>query len=284
MASAGVHLLLLSILLFGSAFLQSGDSTAPVHPIHVYDPSLVTDALTHGGSQNVPELPAPPPTPPAPPQQAQPAPPPTPIVPTPPPQRQPQIPAPDPVVKPKRIDPVEEPRPEKTPRLTADDLKLNKPSKNSKPPKNSTASNDKAREAADARKRQIAFTSAMRSISTGMSAHTSIESDLQAGPGDGGPLSANYRDLVASKYTDAWTPPPDLDDDSATVVVSVTIDRDGNVMSGHITKHSGNAAMDRSIENTLEKVTFIEPFPAGSKDQQRTYTIKFNLQAKRSLG
>jgi TonB family protein len=68
------------------------------------------------------------------------------------------------------------------------------------------------------------------------------------------------------------------------VVVSVTIDRDGNVMSGHITKHSGNAAMDRSIENTLEKVTFIEPFPAGSKDQQRTYTIKFNLQAKRSLG
>jgi hypothetical protein len=34
----------------------------------------------------------------------------------------------------------------------------------------------------------------------------------------------------------------------------------------------------------LQTVTFIEPFPAGSRDQERTVTIKFNLQTKREIG
>jgi hypothetical protein len=38
--------------------------------------------------------------------------------------------------------------------------------------------------------------------------------------------------------------------------------------------------MDRSIENTLDNVSVIAPFPEGSKDAERTYNIKFSLTAK----
>jgi TonB family protein len=89
---------------------------------------------------------------------------------------------------------------------------------------------------------------------------------------------------VASKYTAAWNPPANLDDDLAAVTVKVTIERGGTVVEAHIVKSSGNPAMDRSIESTLQNVTYVEAFPPGSKDQERTYTIKFNLAAKRLLG
>ncbi len=108
--------------------------------------------------------------------------------------------------------------------------------------------------------------------------------ELGAESGDNGPAAANYRDIVASKYTAAWNPPANLDDESAAVTVSITIARDGTVVGHRIIRGSGNPGMDRSIQTTLENVTYIEAFPAGSKDAERTYTIKFNLAAKRLLG
>jgi hypothetical protein len=39
--------------------------------------------------------------------------------------------------------------------------------------------------------------------------------------------------------------------------------------------------VDKSVQRTLDRVTFIAPFPEGAKDKQRTYTINFNLKAKR---
>jgi TonB family protein len=86
---------------------------------------------------------------------------------------------------------------------------------------------------------------------------------------------ANYGDLIYSRYRAAWIPPLGLEDESISVTASVTIARDGQVLRHEITKRSGNAAMDASIDSTLENVTFIEAFPAGSTDSQRTFTIKF---------
>ncbi len=115
-----------------------------------------------------------------------------------------------------------------------------------------------------------------------MSHRTTV--DQLPGQGDGGPLSAAYKDVVASIYTAAWVPPAELDDDTATVTVKVTIARDGRVISGRIIKPSGNTGMDHSIQNVLENVTFIQPFPEGSRDQERTYNINFNLKTKRLMG
>jgi TonB family protein len=56
------------------------------------------------------------------------------------------------------------------------------------------------------------------------------------------------------------------------------------VVIANITRPSGDAAVDRSVQATLHRVTFIRPFPEGSTDKQRTYNINFNLKAKRLLG
>ena len=68
------------------------------------------------------------------------------------------------------------------------------------------------------------------------------------------------------------------------VTVSVVIYRDGRVKSHEILQRSGNASMDRSIEATLQNVTYVGPFPSESKDLERKFTIKFNLAAKRAIG
>ena len=65
---------------------------------------------------------------------------------------------------------------------------------------------------------------------------------------------------------------------------TVTIASDGTVLSARILKPSGDASVDRSVQRTLDRVTFIAPFPEGAKDKQRTYTINFNLKAKRLSG
>ena len=278
--SSVFHLLLLGILLFGSAFLEPGDKSPPVQAFHVFDSTQVTDALTSGGNPNVTQ-----PLPPAPAPVAAPAPPQPVSVPRPPtPQvthRDPTPLPPEPL--PRRTEQAEEPPTPTQHHVVLDPSELKPVKRSDVKPSKADDTSDARRKALAARKLEIALGIAANRIDKGTASHLPTVEE-QAGPGGGGPVSMNYRDAVASIYTDAWSPPADLDDESATVVVSVTIDRDGNVMSGHIITPSGNAAMDQSIQNTLDKVTFVKPFPPGSTEQQRTFTIKFNLQAKRSLG
>jgi fido (protein-threonine AMPylation protein) len=42
--------------------------------------------------------------------------------------------------------------------------------------------------------------------------------------------------------------------------------------------------VDHSIQATLDRVTFVAPFPEGAKDSQRTFIINFSLKAKKLLG
>ncbi len=266
-ASSALHGLLLLVLVFGAALMPE-ENAAPVSRITFIDVSKITDGPTHGGSPT-PQAATPPPAPvtPQPPEPVKPA---TPALPdTPPPK---PAPAQDTSlfkpVKPKTAQP-DEFTPVQHPPV--------------KPVASNNQSSDaKARQQADNRQR-IAnqISSDITRLSHALSKDTAVEMSSGA---DGGEAAANYRDIVASIYTTAWTPPASLDDDSATVVVSVTIARDGHVVSHEIIKPSGNAAMDKSIGNTLENVTYIAPFPEGSKDAERTYSIKFNLSAKRSLG
>ena len=98
-----------------------------------------------------------------------------------------------------------------------------------------------------------------------------------------GEAYANYRDVIATIYYEAWTPPGNADNDEANTKVSVTIANDGTVISARIVTPSGDTHVDASIQRTLERVTFIAPFPKGAVEKERTYTINFNLKAKRML-
>jgi TonB family protein len=55
------------------------------------------------------------------------------------------------------------------------------------------------------------------------------------------------------------------------------------VISARIITPSGDPGVDASVQHTLDRVPFIAPFPEGAKEKERTYTINFNLKAKRSL-
>lgn len=120
-------------------------------------------------------------------------------------------------------------------------------------------------------------------VSSGLSSTTRV--DLPEGPGGGGVSYANYGQIVRKVYTDAWRVPDDMSDDEASIKVSVTIARDGKVLSSRITQSSGSSAADRSIQNTLDRITHIGvAFPAGAKESERTFVLTFNLKAKKAFG
>ncbi len=209
-----------------------------------YVPAQLIDQALYGGGQPQPPQPQPP-------------------TPTPQPQRTPEPapPKPEPETRP-------QPAPKPTIKLTPT---VRKPSSTTRPtptpPRNNTA--------------QQALNQSLKRIQQNLSPTTTIE---MPGPGGGGPSYAPYAARVKQVYTQAWLIPDDVTDDEAAVTVSVIIARSGNVVSSRIIRRSGSAAVDRSIQATLDRVRFVAPFPEGATDSQREFTITFSLKAKRLLG
>ena len=87
----------------------------------------------------------------------------------------------------------------------------------------------------------------------------------------------SYAQYVVSIYRRTWQPliPKNLTR-TRVAVVEVTIDRTGRVLSSRITRKTGDAALDRSVQSALDRVKTIgKAFPAGSKDSKRTFTLDF---------
>jgi len=244
LATAGVHLLLLVILIVGPAFFEP----RPKDDLQVLDviPANLIDALRTSGvrdAQPPPPIVTPAPQPPAP----------QPVV-TPPP-----TPSPEPVVKPEPVKP--EPTPDKVqPHKIQIDTHLvtrNAP-RNISTPDNSAA-------------RTRALRNAIRSLKNNFSSSTTVDM-----PGDSSASYANYASAVVSVYKHAWVPPDGMDNDNAVVRFIVTIASDGTVISARIIGPSGDAKVDEAVQRELERVTFIAPFPEGAPEKQRDYTLNFN--------
>ena len=170
-----------------------------------------------------------------------------------------------PVVKIKPEEHGDEPAPpKKKPKrettLSPEELVPNKPDKNKAQKEAKDAAKAQAQAAADAKRRADEakqFGNAVKTLNSKLSGSTTVT--MPVGVGGGGAASINYRDLIASKYYNAWNPSFSLNENTPDVTVSITIMRDGSV-TGHITKHSGNSGMDKSVQSVLDTVTFIEPF------------------------
>ena len=251
MATVGVHLLLLVILIVGPAFFVPKSKTDDFHLLDVIPANLIDASFNSGAANAQP----PPPVPVVTPQQ----PPPTP---------------PAPVTQPtlaERIERIFKPEP---PKPTLDKvqprkIQINKQLVTRTPPKNVPDNSQQAR----------AVRNAIRNLKKKFAPGTVVDM-----PGNSsGAAYANYRDVIASIYYEAWTPPGNADNDEADTKVSVTIANDGTVISARIITPSGDTHVDASIQRTLERVTFIAPFPKGAVEKERTYTINFNLKAKRML-
>ncbi|MSU58156.1 MAG: TonB family protein [Pedosphaera sp.] len=275
-ASAGFHLSLAAILLVGPAFLSSKKSE-PTQRIEFTPDSVIEAALAGGGSPNAhPPAPPQPPTP----ESYPPAQPPTPQ------PRQPvQPPEPPRPVTPAR-DPAETRTEKKRPNVSL--TEVTRPKNNTPTPRRPTTNSESQSDAADERAKQIAGAakSAARAVRSGTSSSTTVS--MPEGPGGGGPSYASYNSEVQRVYKlryDAFLlAAGDIAEEQASVEVSVTIKRDGNVVSTRIVSPSVNPALNRLVQRVLDAVTFIRAFPEGATDSQRTLNIIFDLKPKRIAG
>ena len=282
-ASACFHGLLVLILLTGSAFLASRSKTDTL-PVLDFVPFKTVDALVSGGGNPNAQPPAALPDPP-------------------PPVVQPASPQPQPE-KVKAPDPVkEEIKEAKSPKPDAESLEPSKERKPKKPEISTTPvvrqrdlkaeakaqaraqADEEARRAkreTDARRRMAErIGQAAERIGNSVSGGTTIE---LYGPGGGGVPYANFLQAVQTVYDRAWLVPDGVTDSSAVTAATVTIARDGTVLSARIVRSSGNQPVDRSVQAALDRVKFAAPLPDEAKEDQRTVTINFSVKAKLLLG
>jgi TonB family protein len=266
-ASTGIHLLIAITLL--APTLMSSPSKAVDMPVLEFIPDLLTDKpFSGGGNPNA-----------KPPPRIQPEPikPPQPVVtqtkPLPePPKEEPKPPKPDPEAL--------EPAPKK-PKIQIDPTRVVRKNNSKTTPKKSPAPDTRELEMADTRRRvSDLIQRTAGSLREDLSSSTSFEM-----PGTGGGQAyANYGQVVTSIYQRMWIAPEDAANDAAITKATVTIASDGTVLSARIIRPCGDSSVDNSVQRTLDRVTFIAPFPEGAKEKQRTYTINFNLKARRLLG
>ncbi|HLH52529.1 MAG TPA: TonB C-terminal domain-containing protein [Verrucomicrobiae bacterium] len=279
-ASAGIHLLLGLILLIGPAFVTSSSKPDDLKELNFVPVKTVDDLMSGGGNpkaQPAPLVPMPQPQPAAAP---------------PPPQPQP-VPQPEPP-KPREPEPRKEtppPKPEQDsadlvkPRKIEISTKLVTRAKESPSEKQAKAEAEARREAkalADARRRLARrLGQAADQLGSELSSGTTVE--LQ-GPGGGGVPYANFFAAIRAAYDRAWVLPDGVVDEDAVAVASVTIRRDGTVVSHRMIGRSGDHVVDDSVELTLERVTYAAPLPDSSTSDTRTVSIRFSVKTKRSLG
>jgi TonB family protein len=276
-ASAGVHLLLALILVIGPAFISTKPKPGDDMPVLDFVPVKTVDSLMSGGgnpnAKPPPALPAPQPQPPVTPPVA---------------QQQPE--------KAREVDPpkapVKEVKPQKTEEESFEPSKKKVEVSTKLVIKGHDDPDAKAKAEAKARAEQKAWTDARRRLAAQVgNAADQLNSSLSGsttivlkGPGGGGVPYANFLQAVKSAYANAWVVPDGVTDDQATTVASVTIARDGTVVSAHITRRSGDSTVDQSVQATLDRVRYAAPLPDDAKENERTVTINFNVRAKRLLG
>lgn len=282
--AAGTHLLII-VVLFCSGFIKPSTKVENADVLTAIPANIVENALNQG-VQN-----APPPTP-QPPQLPTPPQPPTPPPPT------PAVTQPPPVPLPPKIQPVEpvkpvEPEPDKNdvtpappkpkpPKPTPPKIQIDLTPVVRKTTDTAEKAVEQQREAErqakrDALKRQKAIMAAANSIESKASAST----EVSVPRGDSAAAVANYASVVKTYYTQAWNPPDDAKNDEANVKVRVTIQSDGTVSAARIIDRSGDSGLDDSVQRALDRIHSLEPFPSGMNESEHTYTINFNLKAKR---
>jgi TonB family protein len=267
--TAGLHLLLLVILFVGPAFFNPRPKEDDSQVLDVIPSNLIDAALNSGVKDAQP----PPPTPIVKPQQPQ----------------QPTPPAPKPVVQPapapqptflQKVEKIFKPEPKPEPEKQTSKPVENQPHKiePSLVPvvRNVSKTSTPAKPKSDS---QLVKNIA-RDLQTKLSSATEIEM-----PGNSSASYASYASAVKSVYERTLIPllPDAIASDNENTKVSVTIASDGTVISARIISPSGDPVWDAVVQRTLDRVTYIAPFPEGATEKERTYTINFNPQVERNL-
>ncbi|HEV2328217.1 MAG TPA: TonB family protein [Verrucomicrobiae bacterium] len=279
--TAGIHLLLLTILIFGPAFFNRPPKTD--NTVLNVIPANVVDAALNSG---VRDAQAPPPAPAViPPSLLQPPPPlpaPAPEPKVVQPQQPAEVPTPSLLEKFREMFKPANPTPqpvtpdlkhtEKTQKSHDDNIKVNltpvRHTNSSHHTNPNNTSNAKA------------INSELRSLSHSLSSSTRIDM-----PGIGTEASASYDTVLRSIYLRAVVAnlPAEVSHNDEHTLVKVTIARDGTVISSTVSSPSGDSAWDNAVQRTLDQVTFVHAFPDSWTEQQRTFSLDFNPQVAKEF-
>jgi len=313
-ASASLHGFLALLLVFGSAFFVAKEKPVAYPKLQFVPSRFVESALSGGGGnpniartddvqKGSPDAPKQLINPPA--QSAakqQPAPAPAPEPEPPPVKPEPKRtekkvtePKPEPATSSKKPTPTETAKPKITdkpaPTKPRIDLAELKPVTRNVEDKRKAQAEEEAREAtrqhnaavasANAARQKLAqqFGKAAGDLQRGFASGTKVEVG-----GPGGEAYANYGAYVQTAFEDAWKIIQDLSDDDAVATIRVRIARDGRVLDARFVSRAGSAAMNKSVQRAMDAVKQLPPFPEFIRDQERSFTIEFNLKAKRLLG
>lgn len=271
--TAGIHLLLLLVLIVGPAFFNSEPKTDNTQVLDVIPANLV-DAAIDTGVQNAQP---PPPAPMAVPQPPQPVTPTTPA-----PQiSQPPAPVPSPETLTEKLEALfRSLPPTPTPEVTQPKPAPSHPENikiNLQKVTRTTAQNASHTDNAQTR-REIDNT--LTSLSHNLSSSTKVDV-----PGTSDAAMASYASVIKSVYERMLLTmlPDQVARDNENAKVRVVIASDGTVISSEIISPSGDPTWDTVVQRTLDQVTFVAPFPDGVTEKQRSYTINFNPQVERQL-
>ena len=251
--SVGLHLLLVAVLILGAAFLVTQPEKVPP-VLSMIAPSALEDLLN----------------PPAPPQTK-------PNLNVPSAIRHTQVTPPRPPIKPPVRPPVEpkprpnnpnskKPKPKNTVKKPSD-IKVN--IGNTKNHTNKTRPNPP---------RPVKPAINSKDVKTALKGLNNLSAKIKVQvSGSNRAAFATYAQHVVVVYRRAWQPliPKNL----ARVriaEVSVTLSRDGRVLSARIIRRTGDAALDKSVQRALDKVRSVgKSFPSSSRDAKRTFTLDF---------
>ena len=94
---------------------------------------------------------------------------------------------------------------------------------------------------------------------------------------EGGGGGSSYAALIKAACTRNWTPPGRgvLGRPVPSTDVEITVARDGRILGHRITRPSGNAALDRSVVEAIERSNPLPAFPRELSGAQRNFLITF---------
>ena len=183
-------------------------------------------------------------------------------------------------------DAIDRKRDRQKPQIKVDN-KIVKRSSNVTPDKTATKSevdDAKARARAETEARRRTAQQILAKLNGASERLESLSSGTTIEPlGPGGEAFANYGQAIKSIYERNWIKPAQIEEIEI-VKTTVVVARNGKVISAKIIRRSRNPPVDRSVQQVLEAVTALPPFPEGSTDQTRTFDIDFELKPNRLTG
>ena len=178
-----------------------------------------------------------------------------------------------------------ESKPKKSSRQTQHEVQVSYPPAHSATSVKKSQTNPSSQSSARAEARRLKeIENALANLASGVRNSGSPNTIVDVDGIGGGEAFAGYRDAVFSAYYHAWITPDDTASRLGAADAKVTIARDGSIMYAELVRPSDGKGLDKSVERVLHAVTKLPPFPASTKDTQRTYVIRFSLEAKEMSG